>query len=141
MQRSRQPDKKNFKPDERSQQHSLLSKHNRRKLFAIQVEHQEEEKRRKHREWWIQHEKNCMSIGADPRLTAPIDSTRGYQCIWNPQIGQWQSYPIPPSAENIMGYGHMTIPAPMPNTNIPPPNIQSSSTYAYGMPQIQVSLK
>ncbi|XP_044750840.1 histone-lysine N-methyltransferase SETD2 [Coccinella septempunctata] len=142
MQKSRLQDKKNFKSDERNQQQTVLSKYSRRKLFALQVEQQEEDRRRKQRELWIQHEKNCMLIGTDPRFTAPFDPTRGFQCIWNPQIGQWQNYPIPPSADNPLGYGHMpnmAIPASLPNTNIPPPHIQSTSTYPYGMPQIQMS--
>ncbi|XP_045472360.1 probable histone-lysine N-methyltransferase CG1716 [Harmonia axyridis] len=140
MQRSRQQDKKSVKSDERNQQQSLLSRHNRRKLFALQVEQQEEDRRRKQRELWIQHEKNCMLIGTDPRFTAPFDPTRGFQCIWNPQIGQWQNYPIPPSADNSLAYGHMpNMPVSIPNTNIPPPHIQPTPSYPYGMPQMQLT--
>ncbi|KAJ8960974.1 hypothetical protein NQ318_020278 [Aromia moschata] len=74
-----------------------LSKIERRKLFALQHELKEEERRLKQREMWRQHEMNCMMIGTDPRFTAPFDPNRGYQYIWNPQIGQWQNYPLPPA--------------------------------------------
>lgn len=65
-----------------------LSKIERRKLFAIQVELKEEERRLKQRELWRQHEMNCMMIGTDPRFTAPFDPSKPYQCIWNPQLGK-----------------------------------------------------
>lgn len=65
-----------------------LSKIERRKLFAIQHELKEEERRLKQRELWRQHEMNCMMIGSDPRFTAPFDPSKPYQCIWNPQLGK-----------------------------------------------------
>lgn len=65
-----------------------LSKIERRKLFAIQYELKEEERRLKQRELWRQHEMNCMMIGTDPRFTAPFDPSKPYQCIWNPQLGK-----------------------------------------------------
>lgn len=65
-----------------------LSKIERRKLFAIQHELKEEERRLKQRELWRQHEMNCLMIGTDPRFTAPFDPSKPYQCIWNPQLGK-----------------------------------------------------
>ncbi|XP_066157816.1 histone-lysine N-methyltransferase Set2 [Euwallacea fornicatus] len=70
-----------------------ISKHERRKLFALQMELREEERRMKQRELWRQHEINCMLIGADPRFTAPFDPSKGFQYIWNPSLGQWQALP------------------------------------------------
>lgn len=64
-----------------------LSKIERRKLFALQHELKEEERRLKQRELWRQHEMNCLMIGTDPRFTAPFDPSKPYQCIWNPQLG------------------------------------------------------
>ncbi|XP_056630996.1 probable histone-lysine N-methyltransferase CG1716 isoform X2 [Diorhabda sublineata] len=78
-----------------SAEYLRLSRVERRKLFALQHELKEEERKLKQREMWRQHEANCMMIGADPRFTAPFDPNRGYQLIWNPQIGQWQNCPLP----------------------------------------------
>lgn len=64
-----------------------LSKIERRKLFAIQHELKEEERRLKQRELWRQHEVNCLMIGTDPRFTAPFDPSKPYQLIWSPQLG------------------------------------------------------
>lgn len=94
-----------------------LSKHERRKLFALKVE-QEEEERRKQQELWRQHEQRCLLLGTDPRFTSPFDPNRGYQCIWNPQTGQWQ--PILPPNQNFQGM--QTPQGFMPN--IPPPGHQ-----------------
>lgn len=69
-----------------------LSKIERRKLFAIQHELKEEERRLKQRELWRQHEVNCLMIGTDPRFTAPFDPSKPYQCIWNPQLGMEKSF-------------------------------------------------
>lgn len=71
-----------------SAEYMKLSKIERRKLFAIQHELKEEERRLKQRELWRQHEMNCMMIGTDPRFTAPFDPSKPYQCIWNPQLGR-----------------------------------------------------
>ncbi|RZC36943.1 histone-lysine N-methyltransferase SETD2 [Asbolus verrucosus] len=86
--------RKNIKLEDRGMNYPKLGKFERRKMFALQVEQREEERRRKQREMWRQHEQHCILLGTDPRLTAPFDPNRGYQCIWNPQIGQWQNYPI-----------------------------------------------
>ncbi|CAG9853837.1 unnamed protein product [Phyllotreta striolata] len=80
--------------DKPSAEFLRLSKVERRKLFALQHELKEEERKLKQREMWRQHEMNCMLIGADPRFTAPFDPSRGYQYIWNQQIGQWQTVPL-----------------------------------------------
>jgi histone-lysine N-methyltransferase SETD2 len=87
--------RKNIKLEDRTiANFPKLGKFERRKMFALQVEQREEERRRKQREMWRQHEQHCILLGTDPRLTAPFDPNRGYQCIWNPQIGQWQNYPM-----------------------------------------------
>lgn len=83
--RRRRPPKPGDKP---SAEFLRLSKIERRKLFALQHELKEEERKLKQREMWRQHEMNCMMIGADPRFTAPFDPSRGYQYIWNQQIGE-----------------------------------------------------
>ncbi|XP_019761367.1 probable histone-lysine N-methyltransferase CG1716 [Dendroctonus ponderosae] len=93
-----------------------ISKHERRKLFALQMELKEEERRLKQRELWRQHEMNCMMIGADPRFTAPFDPTKGFQYIWNPAVGQWQALPVP-AVQNQGMYGS---PAPAQGYNVPP---------------------
>lgn len=85
----RETNRKGCKSEEKpSAEFIRLSKIERRKLFALQHELKEEERRLKQREMWRQHELNCMMIGTDPRFTAPFDPSRGYQCIWNPQIGE-----------------------------------------------------
>lgn len=85
----RETSRKGSKSEEKpSAEFIRLSKIERRKLFALQHELKEEERRLKQREMWRQHELNCMMIGTDPRFTAPFDPSRGYQCIWNPQIGE-----------------------------------------------------
>lgn len=66
-----------------------LSKIERRKLFALQQELKEEERRLKQREMWRQHEMNCLMVGTDPRFTAPFDPSKPYQLIWNPQLGNF----------------------------------------------------
>lgn len=81
--------------DKPSAEFLKISKHERRKLFALQMELREEERRMKQRELWRQHEMNCMLIGADPRFTAPFDPSKGFQYIWNPSLGQWQALPVP----------------------------------------------
>lgn len=119
--------RKHPKDDRYMGSYSKLGKFERRRMFALQVEHREEERRRKQREMWRQHEQHCILLGTDPRLTAPFDPNRGYQCIWNPQIGQWQNYPIqnpnmifspqPPNVPNL------------PPLNIPPPNVNPNFPY------------
>lgn len=85
-------DNYNKKSSKNNEQYSAefmkLSKIERRKLFAIQHELKEEERRLKQRELWRQHEVNCLLIGTDPRFTAPFDPNKPYQLIWNPQLGE-----------------------------------------------------
>ncbi|CAH0557782.1 unnamed protein product [Brassicogethes aeneus] len=122
------------KMDERERVLSMykITKIERRKLFALQVELKEEERRRKQREQWREHERNCILIGADPRLTAPFDPSRGFQYVWNSAIGQWQNIPIP--AETPMFRG--------PNINVPPPHMPPPKpvvpAYSYAMPLPQL---
>ncbi|KAJ8945452.1 hypothetical protein NQ314_009204 [Rhamnusium bicolor] len=114
--------------DKPSAEFMRLSKIERRKLFALQHELKEEERRLKQREMWRQHELNCLIIGTDPRFTAPFDPNRGYQCIWNPQIGQWQNYPLPPQNQTLFSpqpptSSNIQLPS-LPNLNVPPPQLQ-----------------
>lgn len=65
-------DRKTIKSGEKPSAEFLrLSKIERRKLFALQHEFKEEERRMKQREMWRQHEVNCLMMGTDPRFTAP----------------------------------------------------------------------
>lgn len=133
-----------------------ISKHERRKLFALQMELKEEERRMKQREMWRQHELNCMMIGADPRFTAPFDPSKGFQYIWNPSIGQWQALPVPSiqnqgvfnSPVTSQGVGGFTVPSSLPSHKssymnpYQPPNLNvaglSGSTQQY--PTIQSNI-
>lgn len=99
-----------------------LTKYQRRQLFALKVEQEEEEKRRQ-RDLWRQHEQRCLSMGTDPRFTAPFDPNRGYHCIWNPQTGQWQPV-LPPSQGLIQTPSGLISTNQGINQNIPPPNLQ-----------------
>lgn len=136
-----------------------LSKIERRKLFAIQHELKEEERRLKQRELWRQHEMNCMMIGTDPRFTAPFDPSKPYQCIWNPQLGesfkmlrvkvnffltlgQWQTYPLPQNTSLLnpqpplpaANLSHPSIPKNIPNYFTPP--LPSTPTNIPPLPSI-----
>lgn len=120
--------RKNIKLEDRNiANFPKLGKYERRKMFALQVEQREEERRRKQREMWRQHEQHCILLGTDPRLTAPFDPNRGYQCIWNPQIGQWQNYPLqtPNVVFNPQNPPVMNLQATNPNYPYlqPPPGI------------------
>ncbi|GJQ84695.1 hypothetical protein Trydic_g12714 [Trypoxylus dichotomus] len=101
--------KKKKRKNSHNDRDSFIDKYERRKMFAFQVEQREIERRRHQREFWRQHEQRCVVMGADPRFTAPFEPNQGYQCVWNPQTGQWQNYPLPgpPPAQNF-------------NPNIPP---------------------
>lgn len=135
---SRKPSKSGEKL---SAEYLRLSRVERRKLFALQHELKEEERKLKQREMWRQHEANCMMIGADPRFTAPFDPNRGYQLIWNPQIGQWQNCALPspsrmypmqhplPQMSNI-GLPHHSKSLPAFPPHPPPLNLQSNMNLA-----------
>lgn len=72
-----------------------MSKFERRQLFAMKVAKEEEERqRRQHEELWHQHEAQCRALGMDPFTTPAFDSQTGYPLFFNPQLGQWQPYPI-----------------------------------------------
>lgn len=107
--------KKMLKPEDRNT-HMVpkLSKYERRKLFAMQVEQEEVERRFKQRELWRQHELHCMAMGTDPRFT-PMDVTRNFQYVWNPQTGQWQTFAVNSN--------------PVMNPNLPPPPRFNSGVY------------
>ena len=87
-----------------------INKHERRKMFAMQVEFNELERRRKQQEMWQQHEQRCLMMGTDPRLTAPYDPNQGFQYIWNSQLGQWQNFPLPsnPSPHFNLNFQNMS---------------------------------
>lgn len=91
LKRQRRKRRKNAQTDKES----FIDKYERRKMFALQVEQKEMERRRSQREFWRQHEQRCVVMGADPRFTAPFEPNQGYQYVWNPQAGQWQNYPLP----------------------------------------------
>lgn len=92
---ARRQKKKKRRSSHSDKDSSYIDKYERRKLFALQVEQREMERRRNQREFWRQHEQRCVVMGADPRFTAPFEPNQGYQCVWNPQTGQWQNYPLP----------------------------------------------
>ncbi|KAI4464171.1 histone-lysine n-methyltransferase setd2 [Holotrichia oblita] len=89
--RQRRKRRKNAQADKEA----FIDKYERRKMFALQVEQREMERRRSQREFWRQHEQRCVVMGADPRFTAPFEPNQGYQYVWNPQTGQWQNYSLP----------------------------------------------
>lgn len=123
--------RKGLKGDDRSlNSFPRINKHERRKLFAMQVEQEEVERRFKKRDMWRQHEFNCMGMGADPRFSAPFDPSRNYQCMWNQQTGQWQNYPMNMNHSPMlnsrfntpMAYPYNSGGAVPPLPNMPPPS-------------------
>lgn len=142
--------RKGLKSEEHKVHNVKLNKQERRKLFALKVE-QETEERRRQQDLWRQHEKYCFMIGADPRLTAPFDpNNRGFQYVWNPQTGQWQNYSLPnqihpPNMPQNYHFGtnNITLPnnlTPIPtnmsnhNINLLPNNFQSISPIVSNIP-------
>jgi histone-lysine N-methyltransferase SETD2 len=72
-----------------------MSKFERRQLFAMKVAKEEEERQRRQQEdSWQQHKAQCLGLGLDPFTTAAFDPQSGYPLFFNPQLGQWQAYPI-----------------------------------------------
>lgn len=72
-----------------------MSKFERRQLFAMKVAKEEEERQRRQQEdSWQQHQAQCIALGLDPYTTATFDAQSGYPLFFNPQLSQWQPYPI-----------------------------------------------
>lgn len=119
--RSRKEDRTRLEERRLEDRHSALriSKQERRQLFALRVEHEEEERRRK-QQW--RHREQCTI--PDPRYADP---SAGYQLLWNPQTGQWQSVSLPqqqphysysstvqpilPISQSVPHYAYMQQPA------------------------------
>lgn len=119
-----------------------MSKFERRQLFAMKVAKEEEERqRRQQEELWHQHEAQCLALGLDPCTTAAFDSQTGYPLFFNPQVGQWQPYPMQPPAE-----GQELVPSYAPPTGLIPAElattvysmVQKNTTAFAGTPPIQV---
>ncbi|XP_063973943.1 probable histone-lysine N-methyltransferase CG1716 [Diachasmimorpha longicaudata] len=135
-----------------------LTKYERRQLFAMKVAKEEEERmRRQQQEAFQHHESKCVALGLDPIATPVIDPNTGYPLFFNPNLGQWQAYPVhegEASGHDQMHLGHSQMhmgqsPGGMgPGINhnvhgsvhqVPgmPPDISpsiSSSVYGPGMP-------
>lgn len=104
---------------------SMVDKYERRKLFAMQYEHQDLERRRKQQENWRQHEQRCITMGADPKFTAPFDPNQGFQCIWNPQTSQWQNFPLPNNQAVFSQSVPIHFPVNQVNQNLMPQHMPS----------------
>lgn len=129
---SSERNRKGSKIDDRNSS-PRISKLERRQLFALKVEHEEEERRRKQ---WRHSEQQCGMN--DPRYPMSTDPNGGYQYIWNPQTGQWQTIPVPQQPHypygsgmqpmlpmaNMPHYGYMTQPALPPLPGLPQVGLQ-----------------
>ncbi|XP_031343380.1 histone-lysine N-methyltransferase SETD2-like isoform X2 [Photinus pyralis] len=116
--------------------HSRINKHERRKLFAMQVE--QEEERRYKREIWRQHDIPYMSVGNDSMYSSQYEPSRNFQMIWNQQNGQWQNYPVHLNANPIitsnltpgfnigLNYSY-SMPGTVPNISVSLPNLPMPS--------------
>lgn len=69
-----------------------MSKEQRRQLFALKVQQEEEEakQRKMQEEMWAMHVDRCRLLGHDPYLTPIFDPT--YQYYWDPVAATWQPY-------------------------------------------------
>ncbi|XP_015113750.1 probable histone-lysine N-methyltransferase CG1716 [Diachasma alloeum] len=102
--RNKDKDRSNLVPVRR------LSKYERRQLFAMKVAKEEEERiRRQQQEAFQHHESKCVALGLDPLVTPVIDPNTGYPLFFNPNLGQWQGYPVHEgevAGHNQMHMGH-----------------------------------
>lgn len=88
-----------------------MSKEQRRQLFELKVQQQEEEakQRKMQEEMWTMHVDRCRLLGHDPYLTPIFDPT--YQYFWDPVAANWQPYtgsvfvPADPNLPVPAGYG------------------------------------
>lgn len=77
--------------EDRSSDSPKMSKEQRRQLFEIQVQQEEEAKQRKmQEEMWAMHVDRCRLLGQDPYLTPIFDPTCQY--YWDPNTASWQPY-------------------------------------------------
>ncbi|XP_068207077.1 histone-lysine N-methyltransferase SETD2 isoform X2 [Palaemon carinicauda] len=77
--------------EDRSSDSPKMSKEQRRQLFEIQVQQEEEAKQRKmQEEMWAMHVDRCRLLGQDPYLTPIFDPT--CQFYWDPNTASWQPY-------------------------------------------------
>lgn len=78
--------------EERSSDSPKMSKEQRRQLFALKVQQEEEEakQRKMQEEMWAMHVDRCRVLGHDPYLTPIFDPT--YQYYWDPVAANWQPY-------------------------------------------------
>lgn len=102
-----------------------LTKHERRQLFALQVQQEEEGRRRKQQEMWRQHEQRCLMMGQDPRMLS-FEASANLQMYWNaPNLpnNNWQSPSFPP---NLPPPNLPNLPPNIPPPHALPPNIPAS---------------
>ncbi|XP_050692390.1 histone-lysine N-methyltransferase SETD2-like isoform X3 [Eriocheir sinensis] len=78
--------------EDRSSDSPKMSKEQRRQLFELKVQQQEEEakQRKMQEEMWTMHVDRCRLLGHDPYLTPIFDPT--YQYFWDPVAANWQPY-------------------------------------------------
>lgn len=128
---STERNRKGLKVDDRNAS-PRISKLVRRQLFALKVEHEEEERRRKQQ--WRQSEQQQCTIN-DPRYPITTDPNTGYQYVWNPQMGQWQTVPVP--QQTHYPYSSTVQPMlPMPNMPHYPYMSQPVLPPMSGLPQV-----
>lgn len=78
--------------EDRSSDSPKMSKEQRRQLFELKVQQEEEEakQRKMQEEMWAMHVDRCRLLGQDPYLTPIFDPT--YQYYWDPVAANWQPY-------------------------------------------------
>uniref|UniRef100_A0A0C9R0R9 [histone H3]-lysine(36) N-trimethyltransferase n=1 Tax=Fopius arisanus TaxID=64838 RepID=A0A0C9R0R9_9HYME len=106
---SPEPESHRSKDKERSNLIAVprLTKYERRQLFAMKVAKEEEERiRRQQQEAFQHHESKCVALGLDPIATPIIDPNTGYPLFFNPNLGQWQGYPVH-EGQDITGHNQL----------------------------------
>ncbi|KAK7065809.1 Histone-lysine N-methyltransferase setd2 [Halocaridina rubra] len=94
--------------EDRSSDSPKMSKEQRRQLFEIQVQQEEEEakQRKMQEEMWAMHVDRCRLLGQDPYLTPIFDPTCQY--YWDPNNATWQRYNgTDPNLPVPAAYGHL----------------------------------
>ncbi|KAK3863517.1 hypothetical protein Pcinc_030719 [Petrolisthes cinctipes] len=88
----RHPRTRNLIRDDRTLDSPKMSKEQRRQLFELKVQQEEEEakQRKMQEEMWAMHVDRCRHLGHDPYLTPIFDPT--YQYYWDPTAASWQPY-------------------------------------------------
>ncbi|XP_018319367.1 probable histone-lysine N-methyltransferase CG1716 [Agrilus planipennis] len=111
--------------DQRNLNPFKYNKHERRKLFALQVEQEEEKRRKMHS--FIKQE--VAILGPDLRLGPQHDVK--FQYMWNPQTGQWQKVQILNQNPTSVGQTPPQKQAMVPH---PPPILQNLNQPAARLP-------